>query len=282
MLATCITYTINSTVHEYLWLLQLIAAKHLAPLGRHAMVYSAAAVSDFYVPHGALSEHKVQSSDTLTLTLSAVPKCLALLRARWAPQCFLVSFKLETDPALLLPKARAALTSAGVHLVVANELHTRYRRVTLVSAETAMEIDADDDLSSSSSSSTDDDASIERQLVAELAQCHFNYVAEGDLPAGPGGGASPRKPLLSPEAVARRRWKRRALQAVHWAAVPAALLLSLWLQRKLNAVWASAMQSAEAQRAGDSSSSSSNSSGSSGMPPHDQQGLVLLASPMHD
>jgi DNA / pantothenate metabolism flavoprotein len=280
MLATYIKYTINSTVHEYLWLLQLIAKKHLAPLRRHAMVYSAAAVSDFYVPHEALSEHKVQSSDTLTLTLSAVPKCLALLRARWAPQCFLVSFKLETDPALLLPKARAALSSAGVHLVVANELHTRYRRVTLVSAETAMEIDADD--LSGSNSSTDDDASIERQLVAELAQCHFNYVAEGDLPAGPGGGASPRKPLLSPEAVARRRWKRRALQAVHWAAVPAALLLSLWLQRKLNAVWASVMQSAEAQRAGGSSSSSSTSSGSSGMPPHDQQGLVLLASPMHD
>jgi DNA / pantothenate metabolism flavoprotein len=278
MLSICTLHNNNRTVHEYLWLLQLIATKHLAPLGRHAMVYSAAAVSDFYVPHGALSEHKVQSADTLTLTLSAVPKCLALLRARWAPQCFLVSFKLETDPALLLPKARAALSSAGVHLVVANELHTRYRRVTLVSAETAMDIDADDDLGSSSS--TDNDASIERQLVAELAQCHFNYVAEGDLPAGPGGGASPSKPLLSPEAVARRRWRRRALQAVHWAAVPAALLLSLWLQRKLNAVWASAMQSAEAQRAGDSSSNGS--SGSSGMPPHDQQGLVLLTSPMHD
>ncbi|CAN0529679.1 unnamed protein product, partial [Laminaria digitata] len=32
----------------------------------------------------------------------------------WAPDCFRVSFKLETDHSRLLPKARAALTRYGM------------------------------------------------------------------------------------------------------------------------------------------------------------------------
>lgn len=38
-----------------------------------------------------------------------VPKCLGLIRAEWAPECFRVSFKLETDQSRLIPKARASL-----------------------------------------------------------------------------------------------------------------------------------------------------------------------------
>ena len=51
----------------------------------------------------------------------------------WAPSAFVVSFKLETDEALLVPKATAALRAYGVHAVVANELHSRAERVTVVS-----------------------------------------------------------------------------------------------------------------------------------------------------
>jgi len=47
-----------------------------------------------------------------------------------------VSFKLETDEALLLDKAAAAVDAYGVHLVVANLLHTRKDRVYLVSKQT--------------------------------------------------------------------------------------------------------------------------------------------------
>jgi DNA / pantothenate metabolism flavoprotein len=93
------------------------------------MFYLAAAVSDFYVPWTELPEHKIQSrGGELNLELQQVPKCLGLLRNDWAPAAFHVSFKLETDEQLLLHKAKAAITSYGVHCVVANELNTRTER----------------------------------------------------------------------------------------------------------------------------------------------------------
>jgi phosphopantothenoylcysteine synthetase/decarboxylase len=93
------------------------------------MFMLAAAVSDFYVPWGQLPEHKIQSADgALTLTLTNVPKCLGLLRQQWAPGAFFVSFKLETDEAILHRKAREAIAKYGVHAVVANLLQTRKDR----------------------------------------------------------------------------------------------------------------------------------------------------------
>lgn len=38
-----------------------------------------------------------------------VPKCLGMIGAEWATECFRVSFKLETDHERLLPRATAAL-----------------------------------------------------------------------------------------------------------------------------------------------------------------------------
>lgn len=76
------------------------------------MLYLAAAVSDFFVPPSEMEEHKIQSgahSDGLHLHLKTVPKCLTLVRREWAPQSFVVSFKLETDPDMLLKKAYAAI-----------------------------------------------------------------------------------------------------------------------------------------------------------------------------
>jgi len=47
-----------------------------------------------------------------------------------------VSFKLETDPAILITKARRALENYGHSLVVANLLSTRKNTVTIVSKDT--------------------------------------------------------------------------------------------------------------------------------------------------
>jgi phosphopantothenate-cysteine ligase len=75
------------------------------------MFYLAAAVSDFFIPPGEMEEHKIQSAahDGLVLRLKNVPKCLGLLRHTWAPEAFIVSFKLETDPDMLLKKAQGAI-----------------------------------------------------------------------------------------------------------------------------------------------------------------------------
>ena len=109
------------SVNEYLHLLQHITSL-LSSVQSHALIYLAAAVSDFYIPEEHLAQHKIQSSSGLTLDLHQVPKTLHLLTSTWAPQAYVVSFKLETDANILISKAQAAIANYHVHMVVANIL----------------------------------------------------------------------------------------------------------------------------------------------------------------
>ncbi|XP_014468487.1 PREDICTED: phosphopantothenate--cysteine ligase isoform X2 [Dinoponera quadriceps] len=97
-----------TTLSEYLWLLRS-ACQALAPLGNKAILYLAAAVSDFYIPSNEMSVHKISSSGPPTIQLQLVPKILVPLVSLWVPQAFVVSFKLETDETVLISKARTAL-----------------------------------------------------------------------------------------------------------------------------------------------------------------------------
>ncbi|KAL5119481.1 Phosphopantothenate--cysteine ligase cab2 [Pleosporales sp. CAS-2024a] len=143
------------TITEYLWNLREVA-KLMRPLGPTAMFYLAAAVSDFFVPADRMVEHKIQSNDeflgpgpgaaaaakppaartegrSLIIDLEPVPKFLKQLVDGWAPEAMIVSFKLETDPSLLVKKAQYALTKYSHHLVIGNLLHTRKWEVVFVS-----------------------------------------------------------------------------------------------------------------------------------------------------
>lgn len=133
------------SVEEYLAKLQL-CAKALRPCGSTAILYLAAAVSDFYVPKSERSEHKISSNTTkegvnddegdaggLVLTLRPVPKVLGLIRTSWAPDAYVVSFKLETDHAILRQKAERAVIRYGCHMVIGNLLATRHTQVWLLS-----------------------------------------------------------------------------------------------------------------------------------------------------
>ncbi|KAM1331377.1 hypothetical protein ACFX13_044668 [Malus domestica] len=121
-----------TTIFEYLQMLQMIAFS-IRSLGPHAILYLAAAVSDFYVPWKSMAEHKIQSgSGPLDMRLVQVPKMLLVLRKDWAPRAFCISFKLETDSKILLEKADMALKKYKVHMVVANELSTRKEEVVVV------------------------------------------------------------------------------------------------------------------------------------------------------
>ena len=160
--------TINfQTVDDYLHKLQLCseAISIAGPLG---LVYLAAAVSDFYIPHEKRALHKIQSRDygirsqtssspnvsssatseeensgdnnmqlqsdnSLSLTLYPVPKIVPTLRMEWCPTAFVVGFKLETDPSLLRQKSVIAMEKNNVHLVIGNELATRYEKVFILS-----------------------------------------------------------------------------------------------------------------------------------------------------
>lgn len=163
------------TVNDYLWLLKELA-EIVKPLGKRAMFYLAAAVSDFFLPQDrvvspppprcvcrvyadprvAEAEHKIQSTKgNLTLEMDQVPKVLRPLVQEWIPEAFIVSFKvrplpharthartlrrliplhtqLETEQALLVPKARKALQRYGHQVVVGNDLHKRKHEVVLV------------------------------------------------------------------------------------------------------------------------------------------------------
>jgi phosphopantothenate---cysteine ligase (ATP) len=136
-----------ATVTEYLFELKSLATL-MQPLGNKAMFYLAAAVSDFFIPQERMEEHKIQSSEQpqgdvsdqkpngkqLVINLDPVPKFLSTLVSAWAPSgSMIVSFKLETDPDMLLSKARQALHRYHHDLVIGNLLMTRKWEVVFVS-----------------------------------------------------------------------------------------------------------------------------------------------------
>ncbi|KAF5242606.1 hypothetical protein FAUST_3219 [Fusarium austroamericanum] len=146
------------TIVDYLHELREIA-RLMRPLGPSGLLYLAAAVSDFFVPPDRMAEHKIQSTNAveqkrteeeetfdnfdsspsvprskrLIVDLDPVPKFLKNLVDGWAPEGMIVSFKLETDPALLVRKARYSLDRYQHHLVIGNLLSTRKWEVVFVS-----------------------------------------------------------------------------------------------------------------------------------------------------
>ncbi|MCJ1437267.1 hypothetical protein MMC27_006653 [Xylographa pallens] len=141
-----------TTITDYLWALREVAML-MSPLGPTALFYLAAAVSDFFVPRHRLAEHKIQSTDVasvaseeemdplkssqpkgkkLVIDLDPVPKLLKRLVDGWAPNGMIVSFKLETDPSLLISKSQTALQRYSHHLVIGNLLSTRKWEVVFV------------------------------------------------------------------------------------------------------------------------------------------------------
>lgn len=123
------------TIYQYLWLLRSASQS----VGRHAgtsgLIYCAAAVSDFFIHPSELTEHKIQSSgsNSLALNLSPVPKCLGHLCREWASPCFVISFKLETDPSILDEKVFASF-KYGQQLVIGNMLEDYKDKVVLYTA----------------------------------------------------------------------------------------------------------------------------------------------------
>mmetsp|Transcript_35925 Transcript_35925/g.55170 ORF Transcript_35925/g.55170 Transcript_35925/m.55170 type:complete len:261 (-) Transcript_35925:1086-1868(-) len=67
----------------------------------------------------------------MNLQLHPVPKMLGKIKEAWNPKTTLISFKLETDDALLEKKAKGAIQKYGVDMVVANILNKRRREVTI-------------------------------------------------------------------------------------------------------------------------------------------------------
>jgi len=174
-------------VNDYLWLLRAVS-QELSVLDRSAMYYLAAAVSDFFLPRQKMSEHKIQSGKgSLHIEMDQVPKVLKPMVDEWTRDGFIVSFKLETDPDLLIPKACAALERYGHQVVIGNDLNRRKYEVVFVSRRTSSTTTADDDDSgfqtnwlridpSLPSSNPRHVKEIEEDIVAELVSRHKIWI----------------------------------------------------------------------------------------------------------
>lgn len=231
------------TVNDYLWALREMAYI-MRPLKSSALFYLAAAVSDFFIPQDRMVEHKIQSTEDfnqqrngdkktdeednmpaariegkrLVIGLEPVPKFLKSLVDRWLPDGMIVSFKLETDPSLLVTKAEYALKRYSHHLVIGNLLATRKWEVVFVSPMGHQWIRVPRNkrtpsisgrieqigLASSSSSSSDDAAGsgevahteaeveavmgepaleIESLIIPEVAEMHTKHIERGQQAA---------------------------------------------------------------------------------------------------
>jgi phosphopantothenate-cysteine ligase len=212
------------TITEYLWELREVA-QLMQPLGPRAMFYLAAAVSDFFVPHDRMVEHKIQSNEefsqhgqdenakrpaartegnSLIIDLEPVPKFLKQLVDGWAPEAMIVSFKLETDPSILVTKAKYALNKYAHHLVIGNLLTTRKWEVVFVSAEEgtkwirvprgrrAKSFSGIESLVGQASGQKDEDSpdahkfvgeplvEIESMIIPEIAAMHARLIAQAE------------------------------------------------------------------------------------------------------
>ena len=72
-------------------------------------------------------EHKIQSNSGLQLNLKQVPKMLKTIVNTWCKDCFIISFKLETDSNLVIEKSKKAILAYNVNLVIANQLQVTIR-----------------------------------------------------------------------------------------------------------------------------------------------------------
>ncbi|KAG6020102.1 hypothetical protein E4U41_002972 [Claviceps citrina] len=217
------------TIGDYLHELRALS-RLMGPLGRRGLLYLAAAVSDFFVPPERMAEHKIQSTDAATaaagppaaedeefdnfdasprvarsrrlvVDLDPVPKFLKNLVDGWAPQGMIVSYKLETDPAILVRKARYSLDRYQHHLVIGNLLSTRKWEVVFVSPGREDHwLRVSPPASSSSSSSSpphwgrdadhrplrpdelpreDPETEIESLIIPAVAKLHDEHIARG-------------------------------------------------------------------------------------------------------
>ncbi|PBK67367.1 phosphopantothenate-cysteine ligase [Armillaria solidipes] len=180
------------TVNDYLWLLRAVS-QELSVMRRRAMYYLAAAVSDFFLPRQKMSEHKIQSGKgSLHIEMDQVPKILKSMVDEWTHDGFIVSFKLETDPLLLIPKAHAALERYGHQVVIGNDLHRRKFEVVFVSRNAQPDGDASTGKPYEATSTfvehwlridlaRNPSKEIEEDIISELVRRHEEWVKKKQI-----------------------------------------------------------------------------------------------------
>ncbi|UWX11240.1 CRPV-131 [Crowpox virus] len=158
-------------LYEYLKLLQYIS-ESLSLMGEDAMIYLATAVSDFYIPYEDMPEHKMESEgDEIMIKMKTVPKMLSHLVDEWAPNAFVVSFKLETNDSIVVSKARDALNKYKHHVVIANLMKDRRTNVIIITK------DSEHNLVLYEKEKLDGKV-IEDKIINSLIRLHYNFIVK--------------------------------------------------------------------------------------------------------
>ncbi|KAK6465719.1 DNA/pantothenate metabolism flavoprotein [Scheffersomyces coipomensis] len=163
-----------TTVNQYLYTLRVIS-ELLQLVGKKALFYLAAAVSDFFLPQSRMPTHKIQSQESggkLEVNLDQVPKFLSRLVDNWAPSALIVSFKLETDRSILIKKAKTALERYQHQLVIGNLLQTRKKEVVFVRPQK----DDDEQWIRLNDDQISSNVEIESLIIPQVIKVHEDWI----------------------------------------------------------------------------------------------------------
>ena len=215
------------TIEEYLAKLQL-SAEALRDSKSLALFYLAAAVSDYYIPREEKSQHKIQSQEGgnemgIRLQLHPVPKTMGLLKHTWAPESYVVGFKLETDTTILRRKAEKSVQKYGCHMVIGNILATRHSKVWILSppsADASGNVQTDNvpewpfqEITKSHQHHAAGDAqdSLECAIIDFVVQAHFEYISSQGFYGSTGDGIETAKRRQADLREKKRQFQRQAL-----------------------------------------------------------------------
>jgi len=158
-----------TTLFDYVFYIREICCK-MNVLGKRAIYYSSAAVSDFYLPNDKIVEHKIQSSEGApVIELQCVPKMIPIIKKVWNPETYLITFKLETDEDILKTKIDGHLYRYGVDLVVGNLLNQHRDKVVVSDKEDNIIIERNEE-------EKNHGIEIEVQLVKVIISKHKEYL----------------------------------------------------------------------------------------------------------
>ncbi|XP_027428025.1 phosphopantothenate--cysteine ligase isoform X2 [Zalophus californianus] len=103
------------------------------------------------------------------ITMKMVPKMLSPLVKDWAPKAFIISFKLETDPSIVIDRARNALEVYRHQVVVANSLESRRSSVVILTKDSETKILLSEE-------EVEKGIDIEEKIVGDLQSRHTAFI----------------------------------------------------------------------------------------------------------
>lgn len=170
-------------INKLYYIIKLLKSTNLL---KKCLIYLAAAISDFYIPEEYLPKHKIQSKDintleaknTINLTLYKAPKELYKIKKDLFEECFLITFKLETDESILEYKSTNALKSTCSNIVLGNLLHKRYDQVNLYVHNFQSNCNNESNILDYTSYIIKKDNSnyIEENIIEKISELHDKYI----------------------------------------------------------------------------------------------------------